>query len=206
MQPKGFDWQVLRGALLALASSLAISGLILAGSFYFAEEMHKKFIRDDASFKSASRRYLAIDEEERLIKKYYPVFVDLYHNGALGKEHRLNWIEVLKNAGDEIKPPSLNYQIATQKLHTPAFPVNLGRYQVYASTMSLNMQLLHEGDLFRLFAFLDKQAKGVYTVLNCHLRRSSDLITDDPAVPNITVQCELEWFTIKRADGTELEV
>ena len=206
MRHNDLDWKVLRTALLTITASLISSGLLLGGSFYFADEMKKKFIRENASFRSASSRYLAIDEEERLIKEYHPVFVDLYHKGILDKERRLDWIEALKSIGDQINPPVLNYQIATQELYTPAFPVNLGRYQLHASTMSLTMQLLHEGDLFRLFASLDEEAQSIYHLSSCHLQRSSDAITADADVPNIRAQCELKWFTIKLADGTELEV
>ena len=145
-------------------------------------------------------------KKRKLIKKYYPIFVDLYNQGVLGKEHRLNWIEVLKSSGDKIKLPSLNYQVASQDVFTPAFSVNAGRYQIYASTMSLGMQLLHEGDLFALLNSLDNDANGIYSIPSCRIDRSSSAITDNPGASNVNAKCELTWFTIKLADGTKLEV
>lgn len=206
MQNKDLDWKILRGAVIAITASLILSGLMLGGSFYFADQMNKNFKTNNSSLQSAKSRYLAMDDEERQIKKYYPIFVGLYHKGILGQEHRLNWIEVLTSAGDELKLPALTYQIATQAIHTPAPPVNPGRYQVYASTMALNMQLRHEGDLFRLFAALDAKAHGIYTVSSCNLIRSADALADAKDVAAITAQCDLQWFTIKLADGAKLEL
>lgn len=206
MKRDDIDWKVLRGSLIALVVSLAVSASLLSGSFYFEKKMNTEYVNNNAQFQSISRRYLAIDEEEKLIKKYYPIFIDLYNQGVLGKEHRLNWIEVLKSSGDRIKLPSLNYQVASQNTYTPAFSANLGRYQLYASTMSLSMQLLHEGDLFELFESLDTEANGIYNTSNCRLDRSSSTITDNPNAANVNAKCELTWFTINLADGTKLEI
>ncbi len=205
MQRSDMDWQVLRGAFIVLAGSLVISGLMVGGSDYFASQMQRELARNQADFRAASRRYLAIDEEERLIKTYYPAFVKLYDQGILGEENRLSWIEALKGAGDKIKLPTLNYQVAAQVVHSPAFALDLGPYQLHASSMSLNMQLLHEGDLFQFFESLDRQAEGLYHVSSCRLTRSNAGIIIAPDAANITAQCELEWLSITLAAGGELE-
>ncbi|MFQ5659985.1 MAG: hypothetical protein ACE5GZ_06130 [Gammaproteobacteria bacterium] len=206
MKREHIDWTVIRGPLVTIIVCLSISGLLISGSFYFKNRMKKEFNLNNARFQSISRRYLAVDEEKKLVNNYYPEFINLYDRGIIGKERRLNWIEVLRNAGTAINLPSLSYEIKSQNVYNPAFSVNKGRYQLYKSNMSLNMQLLHEGDLFNLFEALDKQAKGAYSINTCKLSSNSDVINEDPGKANLNAKCDLEWFTIKLADGTELKV
>lgn len=206
MKRSDIDWTVLRGSLVIFFTCLLISGALLGGSFYFQANMEKEFMSNNAMFRSVSNKYFAVDEEEKLIKKFYPLFIDLYNKGVLGRERRLNWIEVLRNAGNEIKIPGLSYEIRSQEVYKPGFPVKLGRYKLYRSIMSLNMQLLHEGDLFRLFEALDKHALGAYSVSSCTVSGKGKQIAEDAEVSNITVRCELTWHTIKLASGKELKV
>ncbi|MFT5132223.1 MAG: hypothetical protein ACI9SC_000688 [Gammaproteobacteria bacterium] len=206
MKRNDIDWSILRGSLIIFFLCLVISASILVGSFYFKDKMHKEYLRNDAMFRSVSNRYFSVDEEEKLIKKYYPLFVDLYNRGVIGQERRLNWIEVLRNAGEEINIPGLSYDIKSQEIYQPGFSVNLGKYQLYRSIMSLDMKLLHEGDLFQLFQALDKHAQGAFNVSTCTLTSSGKAISEDTGAGNLNVKCELTWHTIKLADGRELEV
>jgi len=207
MKLEYIDWSVIRGALIGLVTSLILGALLIGGSVYFRENMKKEFTRNNSQFQNISRRYLAVDEEEKLIQEYYPEFIALFDKGIIGNERRLDWIEVLRKYGREIKLPSLSYTIESQKEYTPTFPVNLRNYQLYRSTMRLNMQLLHEGDLFSLLEALDKYARGNYSVSECELRNSTRArLNEDPKATNVNVECQLEWFTIKLANGREIKV
>jgi len=206
MKQSDIDWKILRWSMVILFVCLALSGAMVSGSFYFKDKMLKEYNRNNASFRMVSNKYFAVDEEEKLIKKYFPIFIKLYEKGVLGREFRLNWVETLRQAGEELKIPGLSYDIRSQELYTPAFPVVMGRYTLFRSTMSLDMQLLHEGDMFSLFEFLDKNASGAYNVSNCKIVAQGKGISDDPSRANINVKCELIWHSIKLADGTELKV
>jgi len=201
------DWGVMRGALILVILAMVICGSLIGGSLYFKKKMDLEFRRNNTVFQSNSHRYLAVDEEEKLIREYYPRFIDLYNYGEIGQERRLDWIETLRSAGVEIKLPSLSYTIESQKTFAPKFTVNMGRYRLYKSDMSLKMQLLHEGDLFRILSELDSKAKGLYRVSNCKLNNNiKGTLTDAPDAANVSADCLLEWFTLKLADGTDIEV
>ena len=150
-----------------------------------------------------SRRYLAVDEEEKVIRDYLPRFMELDKNGLSGEERRLSWIETLQDAGDALRLPSLGYEIKAQKPYRPGAASVPGSYRVFVSEMTLSMQLLHEGDLFALLDLLDERAQGVYTVSSCEMTRNFVELTDNPVAGNITADCLLEWFTVKPADGRE---
>jgi len=200
------DWSILVAALVTLGICLVVGGSIVAGSYYFENRMELEFNRNNALFQDISRRYLSVDEEEKLIKKFYPRFVELYETGVIGREQRLNWLEVLRAVGEHKRLPGLNYEIKSQSVYSPQFPAVLGRYQLYSSNMSLDMQLLHEVDLLDVLDFVGRNAQGLYSVSECRLARSGTEIAMNPRSGNITTQCDLNWFTIKLADGTEIKV
>ena len=130
MKRADIDWTILKGSLIAFIACLLISGLLAGGSHYFRESAQVDFKKNKNNFQSISRRYLAVDEEERLIRQFYPQFVDLYNAGIIGREHRLNWIEVLRQVGERIMLPSLSYQISSQEVYTPGYSINLGGFQL----------------------------------------------------------------------------
>lgn len=205
MRRKDIDWKILRGAISIFMVSIVISTSIIAGSVYFKSEMLFKFNKDNKQFKAISSRYLAVDEEKQLIKEFYPEFLELYKKGFLGREHRLNWIEVLRISGDRIKLPSLSYDIASQNQYVPDYSINTGGFQIFKSTMVLTMDLLHEGDLFRLLEDLDNKALGAYNVSECEFVRVSKELHDNAEQGNILTKCILNWFNIQKSDGSEID-
>lgn len=198
--------KILGGSIITLSLSIIISASVVYGAYYFQKKMLLEYNKANSAFQSISGKYLAVDEEEKLIQSFLPEFVSLYEKGIIGEEQRLNWIEALRSIGTSLNLPALNYQIQSQQEYTPSYPLNLGKYKLYSSLMQLDMQLLHEGDLFRVLEALDKQAKGSYTVSSCMIDPVGNTITDKPDAANISAHCELLWFTIKLASGDPIKV
>ena len=168
--------------------------------------MNREYIRNNALFQNISQRYLAIDEEAKRIEKYLPEFISLYNRGVIGNEQRLNWIEVLQNTGARIKIPSLSYSISSQKDYTPPYSITLGSFKLYKSEMSLEIQLLHEGDLFSLLNALNAEARGEFNLTSCSFDKGNKDIVESANAANMRVSCELEWYTIKLANGKEISI
>lgn len=205
MKLDDIDWRILRGSIITLVVSITVSAFMLYGSFYFQKSMYLEFSRNDARFRSISSRYLAVDGEEKLIRKYYPRFIELYRKGVIGKEQRLNWIEVLRQTGMDIHVPSLSYQIKSQDAYTPSYSISPGHFKLYSSEMTLNMRLLHEGDLFSILDRLNKNAKGIYSLNSCHMSPNGTIV-EKAGSPNINADCDLQWFTIKLANGKDIHI
>ena len=199
MKYSDIDWKILRGAIAILVVSISVAGTLIYLTMYFQDRMHREFTRNDLRFQSISKRYLAVDEE------YYPRFIELYNKGVIGKEQRLNWIEVLRTAGMQIQVPTLSYQIESQDTYMPSYSVTLGRFKLYSSKMTLNMRLLHEGDLLNILNRLNKNAKGIYSLNSCRLSQNG-VIVESADAPNINAECDLQWFTIKLANGKDINV
>lgn len=204
MAQKKLDISVLRGALGVFITCLTIAGVMLSASFYFREKMSSEYLDHQARFRDISRKYLSVDEEESIIGEYLPQFRALYDDGILGQEQRLSWLETLKAAGEEIKPPKLAYEIRAQSVYEPDFALNTGGFDINVTDMDLSLGLLHEGDLFDVLDILDKKAAGLFSVSFCELSRSARVSREDALPENIEANCQLKWFTIDLKGEREL--
>ena len=100
---------------------------MLTASNFFWREMNREYQANFAHFRDASRKYLAVDDEERIIEAQYPAFKALYARGIIGQERRLSWVEALREAGTELRIPALDYRIEAQQLYTPRCRSTLAR-------------------------------------------------------------------------------
>ena len=167
--------------------------------------MLKKYNASKKRFQAISRQYLTVDEQERKIGQYRPVFLKLFDVGVIGGEQRLNWIETLRDAGERIKLPALRYEINSQDVYNPGFTINTGNFKVYRSGMHLRLDLLHEGDIFQVLHSLDNKAQGIYSVKGCKMLRRRGGLIENIDKANILAECTLDWFTIKKSDGSEIK-
>ncbi len=201
------DLTALRGALGAAVVCLLLSALMLGASHLFWEQMHSEYTVAHARFRDASRKYLSVDEDERVITEYQPTFVELYRRGIVGAEHRLSWVETLTAAGAASALPDLAYKIDAQQVYSPEPPLATGPFDVHVSAMHLSLGLLHEGDLARLLAALDSNAQGLYRVAACELSREATArAVADPAAARLRAECTLEWFTLALRGGPEIRL
>ena len=194
------DWGVLRNALILLLISVVISGGVLSSSFYFWEKMDHIHKRERSALFGVRGQYQNIDEEEKIIQRYLPLYRDLESRGVIGQERRLDWIDTLRQASKRVELPMLRYVIDSQNIYRPEFVVPNGTFKIYSSSMRLDLGLLHEGDLETLFADLDANAVGLYTVSNCDLTRNHrkrEFVKRADAI-NLKAECRLRWLTIKQ--------
>ena len=205
-EKKEIDWSILKTSLILFCMCLLISISLIASSYYFNNKLEKEYANNKKVFQSISRRYLDVDQEEKLLRDFYPKFLKLYSNGAIGRERRLNWIEALREAGEKNSLPALNYAIKSQEEYKPGYQINYSGYKLYRSNMELKLGLLHEGDLFKLINYLNKTAKGIYTISECDFKLNGQEIKFDKNASNISVNCLLHWITIDLPDGKGIEL
>ena len=206
MKREDIDWPVLRVPTITFIVVLLISLGLIVSSWMFKEDMLSKYKRSKNKFTSVSQKYLAVDEDERIIRKYYPEFIALYKKGVIGREHRLNWIETLRASSERIKLPGLRYSISPQEKYSPGFNVNLGKYALFSSSMSLTIDMLHEGDLVRLIRDMSEHAEGMFTITECRFMRTGNTLSDKPDATNVSAECDLQWLNIRKADGTAIKL
>lgn len=191
------DWSILRGGLILLFLSLAVSGGLLGSSFHFWEKMDRVYKRERAVLFAARSQYQNIDEEEKLIEDYFPRYRELQSAGIIGSERRLDWIDNLQRSARNVDLPSLRYVIDSQEPYRPDVPLPESEFRIFASNMALNLGLLHEGDLPALLDDLNRNAAGFYTVAGCDMHRAQQEFIKNPDAVNLTAECGLRWITIR---------
>jgi len=205
-EKKEIDWNILKRSLVLFCFCLIVASALIAGSYYFNSKLNKEYLRNKNVFQSISQRYLGVDQEEKLLRAYYPKFVKLYNQGIIGREKRLNWIEALRQAGEKTQLPSLNYSISSQEEYIPEYTINYSGYTLYRSSMELNLGLLHEGDLFKLIETINRTADGMYTISECTFNMNGKEIQFKKDTANISAYCLLHWITIDLAGGQEIKI
>tara|TARA_R110000782_G_scaffold166718_9_gene258642 strand:- start:598 stop:1218 length:621 start_codon:yes stop_codon:yes gene_type:complete len=206
MDKAGIDWDILRGSIILFCICLTVGGGLIGGAYYFNSKLSKELKQNKSIFQSISQRYLDVDQEEKLLHEYVPQFVALYDKGVIGPEKRLNWIEALRQSGEDIKLPGLRYSLDSQEVYTPEYEINYNGFALYSSTMELNLGLLHEGDLFELLKYIDRHAAGSYTISECTFRMNGNEIKMNKEQANISADCLLHWITIDLASGARIEI
>jgi len=200
------DWSVIKFPTIIFIVVLLVSVALIYGSWTFKEDMFSEYKKNKAMFTAISQQYLAVDQNENIIRQYYPEFIALYKKGFIGREHRLNWIETLRAASERIKLPGLTYDISPQEEYSPEFSTNMGRFALYSSTMKLNISMLHEGDLLHLIKDMNEHVEGIFTITKCRFIRTSKKLIEKRDAKNIMADCELQWINIRMADGSEIKL
>lgn len=201
MKPSLIDWRVMRGSLALLALSLAAGGAAVAGGYYYQHAIDQRYRTEQRRLESVRTRYRTIDEERRLIERYLPAYHALVARGVVGRERRLAWIETLREVAEQIKLPSLRYEISAQMPYQPEIDLALGPFQVYESRMRLDLGLLHEGDLLRFLDALQAREVGLFLLRSCEIKRRATELVFAPRAVNLRALCELSWLTVHRPEG-----
>jgi hypothetical protein len=195
------EWRVLRGSIILLVVAVVITAGSLVGSYQFASSKNKIHKREQAKYLSARAQYHTLDVEEGLIAIYLPRYVALENAGIIGREKRLDWIESLRQSAKQSQVAKMQYDISAQKLFETKIPLDVGDYKIYASTMRLNVGLLHEGDLFTLLDNLNSSITSLYGLSECDLKRKGAEISNEVDAVNLSARCNLNFLTIRKSDS-----
>jgi len=206
MNPAGIDRETLHGAAAVFCASLAISCLALAAGWQFERAALRELEEEKELFHHHSHNYLQVEAEESAAGGAFHELIELQRKGVVGAERRIDWVEALRASVGRLRLPAYRYAINPQEIHAPDDFVVAGRFRVYASTMHLGLDLLHEGDFLGVLNDLHVFAPDAFSVAGCRLARLARPVRWLPDQANINAECDLKWFNIRLADGSEIEL
>ncbi|VAW57449.1 hypothetical protein MNBD_GAMMA07-2364, partial [hydrothermal vent metagenome] len=122
--------------------------MIIASNYYWDNLYYQK---EDAiiNLSQAKEAYYDAIEKDKLLKLFENKYEHLKKLGIIGNESRLDWVNSLDNISNTYKIPYLKYKIEKQQyVVSDNMAINYPDIDLLKSTMSLQMQLLHEGDLY----------------------------------------------------------
>lgn len=176
-------------ALLALGAGLIWS----AGSAQ--REVQGRLATAQAERRAANERLARISEEEREVNEKIDVYQRLKNLNILGEERRLEWADAITRIRTQRELLDLRYAVERQRLLTSA-PGKPGSVDFYASTMKVELALLHEEDLLRFLADLRQSGNAFYAVKKCSLARTGQAVTGATMTPRLRADCEIDLVTI----------
>lgn len=144
----------------------------------------------------ARNRLTAAQDDQKNMTTYALEYAGLLERRIIGSNQRLDWIEDLDNIRKQDRVLDFKYTIAPQQPYMPPLPVESGNYDLNLSTMTLHLDLLHEGQLISFFDALRTEMKGRFILDRCALERSG-AAPENIAAPQLKAECTGGWLTLQ---------
>jgi len=143
-----------------------------------------------------------VRSEEREIRQKSAVFATLQKRGVIGEEQRLEWVELLKDIRDQRRLIDLQYEFAPQRsLEMAPAGAPASGYAFYASSMKMQVRLLHEEDLTRLLGDLRQRAAALIQVKSCNVSRVPHGTAESGITAQLQAECQIDWITLRETAG-----
>lgn len=181
---------------IALAAAFIAGGvaLVVAASDSRAHA-RRQFAAAQAERRQNSERLARIAEEEREVNEKIDVYRRLKQLHILGEERRLEWADAVSRIRAQRELLDLRYVVERQRL-LGSVPGKPGKVDFYASTMKVDLALLHEEDLLRFLADLRESGNAFYAVRKCAVTRSGLAPSGATITPRLRAECEIDLVTI----------
>ncbi len=188
--------------LRKLAPALAILLALLAagaGLIFWVHQEQGSAARQLVAARSdrvqAREKLTRIAEEEKEVNDKLAVYRRLKELHILGEEQRLEWADAMTRIRTGRELLDLRYLVERQRLlmSVPGKPANV---DFHASTMKVDIALLHEGDLLAFLRDLRDSGNAFYSVKRCQITRTGNAATGASIVPRLRADCDIDLITI----------
>ena len=143
----------------------------------------------------AHERLTRIADEEKEVNDKLAVYRRLKSLHILGEEQRLEWADAMTRIRTSRELLDLRYIVERQRtlVSVPGKPDNV---DFFASTMKVNVSLLHEGDLLAFLRDLRESGNAYYAIKRCVITRTGTAPTGLSIVPRLRADCDIDLITI----------
>jgi len=193
------DFARLRPALLLFVVFIALGAGAVFSAMKFAagtKTASKQMLaqRDDIQ----SRLSRANVEQAEILKKIGR-YQEIDAHGYIGREHRLEWVERIAQIKSARRLIDIQYELSPQApLDAKVVPAGApGGIDFMASTMRLQMQLLHEDDLLGFFEDLHSSVQAFLHVRECSVDRVAKSGAERGVGAQLKADCTIDWITLK---------
>lgn len=192
------DLRKIQSGLFAAVLACAVGAAALAAALERKNEAQTARAAAGEEHREFESKLERMHDDEGTIRQSFALSGALQRRGVIGEEQRLDWIELLRDIRNKHRI-DLQYELAPQReLESDAGAT----FAFYASTMKLQLQLLHEEDLIRVLDDLRNEASALVLVRECtisRVRASDGEQSDRRAGPraNLQADCRIDWVTIR---------
>ena len=188
------DLGEIKWSLLTCLLSVGIAVGLINYSATTQQESLRQLQQAQRQLNAARDQLLTAQNDQENMSSYQMEYDALVAQKVIGSEQRLDWIEGLEKLRRQNLLPDVKYTIGPQSAYTPNPPLVAGNFALSLSPMSLELDLLHEGQLLNFFEALSRQMPGWFLLDKCALSRVDS--TQNGGVM-LKAACAGGWFTMK---------
>jgi hypothetical protein len=183
-------------ALILGLGLIATGAALLRGAGQALAGAQHELAGAQAERRQNTERLARIAEEEREVSEKLDVYQRLKQLNILGDERRLEWADAIARIRTQRELLDLRYMVDRQKLllSVPGKPASV---DFFASTMKVDLALLHEEDLLRFLADLRDSGNAFYSVRRCAVGRTGQALSSAPMTARLRADCEVDLVTIQ---------
>jgi hypothetical protein len=191
----------LKQQILIFLVATSVSIFIVMVSMEYWNKAVQENMQAGQRLDAAKIKYSEAISKKEILKEYKSRYDKLESRNIAGNENRIDWINLLEKIADQEKIPYVNYKIDQQikSIDNKTKQMYPGM-EVFKSVMTLDMKILHEGDIYTIINKLKLNAKGLFDVSSCDIKRiriETDSIVDVKTGMNFSAKCKLNWYSFK---------
>lgn len=194
------DFAPMQWSLLVIGIVALIGAAFVYGNGRYAAQVQNDWHNAQAKLSDARRQLASAQEDSQNMATYAEKYAGLASRGIIGEGQRLDWMEGLERLRKQHLVDSFRYQIAPQKAFVPTPPIDTGDFDIQYSEMTMEFDLLHEGQLVNFFSALAKQNKGHFLLESCSLKRQGP--GEEGTDGGLGAECRGGWITLKNRNAT----
>ena len=187
------DLPILKWSLGAFLLSLVVAGSLISLSEAYLAQSQKEREAAQKQLTDARTLLIAAQSDQENMSAYAQEYNALSAQKVIGNEQRLDWLEGLEKLRQQGSVLDFKYTISPQQIYAPQPPLDAGNFLLHRSSMTLQIDLLHEEQLLHLFANMQKQIDGWFMLDGCTISRTGKI---DELAP-LKAECTGGWFTMK---------
>ena len=189
------DLPHLKWGLLIFLSVLCSGGSLIILSHLFVTHTQMRHDHMQHQLNDSRKQLAAAIQDQENIKAYSSEYSELVKLNIIGDEQRLDWIEDLEKIHQQHLVVDFKYALAPQHPYISPTPLDNGNFTLNMSDMTLQLDLLHEGQLISFFNALHSGIKGWFILEHCTMERSAN----SGSSTQLKADCGGGWMTLKNS-------
>jgi hypothetical protein len=182
---------------IVAAALVAVGMTAVIGGHQFLERTRAEQAKAAADRAAAQNKLARATDEEREIRETLVHYQKLRNSGLIGEEQREDWVDRLGQIKAKRKLFDVKYAIDAQRPVDYPGIAGAGDVEFLASTMRLDLALLHEEDLFRFLDDLRGAVRSHVVVRSCTMQRLEVPPTERMLAPRLRAECTVDLVTIR---------
>ena len=183
----------------------AVLLLIGAGLLGVASYLHDRELAYSQQLENQLRTTRETLSRERAISgaidTYQADFVDLVGQGYFRDDHKLNWLESVRQIGERMQLASIQYDLGQrQQLSDEEVPHHTS-LRIFATPVDLRLGLLHEGDIVSIIEQFRHAGLGLFKLEQCDMSRVMDTLPINTDEALINAHCTFKSYNFEFDHG-----